>query len=276
MNQKALCIVSRYAGIEWVNFLSKFKNYDVYIVVDDNSNDYSKIYSEFSNVKILQFEEKECEKYGFIGALKGMMPGSKGTLRGGPTENKRNAFAWDKAFYYFAKVNNSYEYVWFLEDDVFIYDETSLFKIDYQYSNQDLISGEFNQDFIEDDNLPYPNKWWWQTMYRLGNFKPEGIFYSCYAFHIRLSKKFIKKIEDYADKYKTLFYHEAFLPIICIQNNLSFAYPDEFRFSRPSLEIDKNTKKGILGSEKCYFFHPIKDLKEHECYRGLATDDLLV
>jgi hypothetical protein len=260
MNQKALCIISRYPKIEWITFLSRFENYDVYIVADDNSSDYSSIYKDFSNIKILQFKEKECEDHGFAGSV-------NGTLRGGPSANEKNVLGWDKAFYYFAKINNSHEYVWFLEDDVFIYDETSISKIDYQYINQDLLSTQIGQDLIGDNNLAYPSGWWWHKMYTLGNFKPEGMFYKCCAFHIRLSKNFIKKIEDYADEYKTLFFVEAFIPITCMKNNLSFAHPREFMFSRASIELNENTKKIILNGGEDYFFHPIKNVQEHEMYR---------
>lgn len=262
MNKNCVCIVSGAPNIEWLNFLSKFKDYDVYIVADDNSNNYSSIYKEFLNVKIIQFENEECEKYGFKGCQSGI-------ARRDP---KKKVFAWDKAFYYFAKINNSYEYVWFLEDDVFIFSETSLQRVDKKYTNQDLITKEISRDLISDDNLAYPKVWWWEAMYKIGNFKPENNFYKCAngAFHIRLSKKLIQEIGNHADKYKTLFFHEALVPVICMQNNLSFASPSEFKFSQPSCELDGNVKKMIFadGMKQHFFYHPIKDPKEHEHYRN--------
>ena len=48
--------------------------------------------------------------------------------------------AWDKALYYFGVENKNYEFIWFLEDDVFFHEENTLIQIDNQYSREDLLS----------------------------------------------------------------------------------------------------------------------------------------
>ncbi len=209
MNKKALCIVSKFPKIEWLNFLSKFENYDVYIVADDNSEDYCSIYNNFYNVKILQFQDKECEESGFVGTLKHIR---------NKFVNERSVFGWDKAFYYFAKINSSYEYVWMLEEDVFFYNEQSLLNIDEIHPKEDLLCKKIIEHFIgTDSNLSYPNEWWWPTINRLGGLKFDSPFLRSDAYQIRVSKKLIEKIEEYADTYKTLFYHEACVPMICVK-----------------------------------------------------------
>ena len=51
MNKNCVCVVSKIVNLEWLNFLSKFKNYDVYIVADDNSQNYKEKYKEYKKVK---------------------------------------------------------------------------------------------------------------------------------------------------------------------------------------------------------------------------------
>ena len=59
---------------------------------------------------------------------------------------KKDITAWEKALYYFCKIEVEHEYVWFIEDDVFFYNEDTLFNIDYKYSNSDLLSNVYNEN----------------------------------------------------------------------------------------------------------------------------------
>lgn len=265
MNKKALCIVSKIANPEWVEFLSKFNEYDVFIIADDNSEDYQKKYENFPKVKIFQFQDEECEKAGFTGLTRDVHP--RFILPN--KSDKKLVWAWDKAFYYFCVINQFYDYVWFLEEDVFIYDESSLSKIDNNYAEEDLLSPVINLDRVEkNSNLGYPKYWWWTKICRLENFKQlTPLFYRSYAFHIRVSKKLIQKIREHAFEHRSLFFHEAFIPMICIKNNLSFSNPAELQISRPCVELREEDKIKIYGAERYYFFHPIKNLEEHEMYR---------
>jgi hypothetical protein len=251
-------------NIEWLNFLSKFNNYDVYIIADDNSQDYKEKFKEFSKVKIIQFNDKECEAVGFTGLTKGIEPGLI-------VEGKKNksVWAWDKAFYYFCIINQFYDYVWFLEEDVFIYDEMSLLKIDSKHAEEDLLSPIIYCDKVEENsNLGHPGYWWWKKICQLENFKQlTPLFYKSFAFHIRVSKKLIQKIKDHVYEYKSLFFLEAFIPMICIKNDLSYSNPIELQISRPCVELNQESKMKIFGVEKYYLFHPIKNLEEHEMYR---------
>ncbi len=50
--------------------------------------------------------------------------------------------AWDKAFYYFNRINLQYDHVWFIEEDVFIPSAEIIQQIDLQHPSADLISRE--------------------------------------------------------------------------------------------------------------------------------------
>jgi|LauGreDrversion4_2_1035121.scaffolds.fasta_scaffold00721_3 hypothetical protein len=270
MNKSCICIVSRVVNIEWLKFLSKFNNYDVYIVADDNSQDYKEKYKEFSKVKIIQFDDEECEKAGFAGLTKGIEPTS--IMEG---KKGKSVWAWDKAFYYFAIKNKSYENMWLIEEDVYVYDEMSFIYLDKKNIGIDLVSPTISQDFVDaGSNEYYPNGWWWRKIcvVNKGMKYESPDFLRCLAFHVRVSKKMIEKIKEYVGLYGCLFFHEACLPMICKMNNLSFSNPDELSISIPCRELPESRKDGILSFRKYYFFHPIKNLERHEKYRLICSD----
>jgi hypothetical protein len=111
----------------WIEFLSKFTKYDIYIILDDNSRDYKRDYykfqftnnkyTTFTNViNIIQIDDLECEKNGFSESTTVTIP--------------KKVTSWDKAIYYFSSINKNYDKVWFFEDDVFFHNEQSLLNID--------------------------------------------------------------------------------------------------------------------------------------------------
>ena len=124
----SICLICYKPTDIWVNFLQKFTKYDIYIIIDDNSKDYKENYSNFSNINIIQINDEECIKNGFVNM--------NFTI-------KKNITSWDKAMYYFSTVNTLYNKVWFLEDDVFLYDEKTLLSIDLKYNNSDLLSRSY-------------------------------------------------------------------------------------------------------------------------------------
>jgi hypothetical protein len=53
MNNTCVCLICYKPNDIWINFLSKFIKFDIYIVIDDNSTDYTGQYSNFSNINII-------------------------------------------------------------------------------------------------------------------------------------------------------------------------------------------------------------------------------
>ena len=106
MNTKAISIISKDLQFEWINFLQKFQNYDIFIVIDDNVIDYQAIYQEkYKNIHFIQIEAEEYQQKNYKNVNKiGVYKEISGC---------------EKALYYFTHVNKKYEYVWFIEDDVF-------------------------------------------------------------------------------------------------------------------------------------------------------------
>ena len=114
----ALCLVTTTPTNEWCEYLNRFTQYKLYIMVDDNNFDYTLYKTMFPKLFFIKFMHDSYRVNGY-------------------TNTKFDNTAWDKALYYFSKINTTYIYVWFIEDDVYIPKQESLILLD-KYSN-DLI-----------------------------------------------------------------------------------------------------------------------------------------
>ena len=104
----------------YLEFLNNFTNYEVYIIIDDNSVNYTLLYSaKHTNLRFIQIPDEICSQYGFTNV------NNFGVLK--------HISGWDKALYYLSlnfKNTDSNTKIWFIEDDVFFYDEETLLRID--------------------------------------------------------------------------------------------------------------------------------------------------
>ena len=237
-----VCLLCYKPNDIWLNFLTKFTKYHIYIVIDDNSKDYKKDYSNFSNIHIIQIDNNVCRAHGFINMNYII---------------KKDITAWEKAMYYFSSVNTCYNKMWFFEDDVFFYDEESLLQIDSKYKNSDLLSREFNNTYIGG----LRNFWLWDKI----NISFEPPYYRSMTCCIRISPELLSKLKNYAQKYKTLFFLEALFPTICMKYNLQHNTPDEFKnILYRKVYNDDNINKIDL-------YHPVKEIAKHTYYRDMLN-----
>ena len=88
----------------FLEFIKKLKkpNYDIYVIIDDN--DY-KIDDIYNNINFIYINNYESEKLGFKGSL---------------FKKNNIACSRDKALYYFSHKVTNYDYIWLIEEDVFI------------------------------------------------------------------------------------------------------------------------------------------------------------
>ena len=121
-HKNALCILTRYYNQYWIDFLNQFENHDVYLVIDDNNTKYE---ASYGNVRIIQVDDEVCMQNNYY--------------KSSSWSNLKDIVAWDRALYYFNRINRDYENVWFLEDDVFIMSEKVINEIDKEYPNSDLL-----------------------------------------------------------------------------------------------------------------------------------------
>ena len=111
-----------------IRFYTKFKHegYDVFIVVDNNN--YARRDSG-SGVKLIKVDDFICVSEGFVNLNSALA-----------MRTQRSCSAWDKALYYFTKVNGTYQNIWFIEDDVFVPAVQTIVNMDRKYGEADIIS----------------------------------------------------------------------------------------------------------------------------------------
>lgn len=222
-------------------FLNTFTKYDVYIIIDDNSVDYSKQYNlQNKNIHFVQINDELCYKNGFVGASFLLGDG-------------KQVAGWEKALYYFSTINNKYyNHIWFCEEDVFFYSEETLINIDTQNINGDLLSNTGG------DNPKGQNTdWIWNRI----KIKIPPPYYCNMMCAVRMSTALLLKIKNYASFYNTLFYLEALFSTICKSSGLIHNTLDELK------TILYRKEYSLSDINKHNLFHPVKNIAIHEMYR---------
>jgi hypothetical protein len=237
MNSKAICLITFSPNELNLDFLSTFINYDIYVIIDDNLNTYSELKTRYNNkINFIQIENINCANSGFKNT-------SSITL-------KKSVAGWDKALFYFA-CNHAYnyDYVWFMEDDVYFYNENTLIDIDNKYDKTDLLC---NSSFKE----AKLNEWLW---YRI-NINFPTPYYCGMVCICRFSRNMLESIKDYTIQNKTLFFLEALFPTIAVKYNLTYiSNPIEFI----TVTHRENFSLNYELLNKTNLYHPIKDVTDH-------------
>lgn len=233
MKDCAICLVSFRPNKIYSVFFEKFINYDIYVIIDDNDYNENHFKNNYPNINFIKIKNDDCSSNGFRNL-------SYITLR-------KEVTGWEKALYYFSHIKQNYKYIWFMEDDVYFYNENTLLNIDNKYKNIDLLC---NSSF-EEAKL---NEWLW-NMIKI-NYSPP--YYCGMMCIVRFSNKMIQSIKEYAAKNNTLFFLEACYPTIAIKNKLSYIKnPQEF------LSVTHRDNHNIDLLNKHNLYHPIKNLNEH-------------
>lgn len=235
-NNNAICLITLNPNKIWCNFLNTFTSYKIFIIVDDNNFDLSDYESKYTNINFIKVDNELCKLAGYTDVN---------------LEVKKLISGWDKALYYFGiQNNNKYEFVWFIEDDVFFCNENTIIQIDMHYPNSDLLSNGYGES---DGNK---NIWKWNSI-DIINYSPP--YYSGMMCAVRMSIKMLNCINNYATLNGKLFFLEALFPTLSIKNNLLYDIPQELNEIHYRYEFD-NVNCNTL-------YHPIKDLNRHNSLR---------
>ena len=119
-------------------------SYSYFNIFSVNLRESGSVISACPNLHIIQIQNDVCAEHGFTDANP-FVKDSKGRVISGC----------EKALYYLSSVNTSYDKVWILEDDAFIYNESTLLTIDSTYPASDCLSPEY------EENLPKNGGWHW-------------------------------------------------------------------------------------------------------------------
>jgi hypothetical protein len=192
--------------------------------------------SDFENIKYIQINNQNCIKYGFQNTNTIIL--------------RKEVTGWDKALFYFTYISKKYENIWFMEDDIFIYNENVLLQIDEKNENADIIC---NSSF-EEAKL---NEWLWRYI----KIEMPPPYYCGMMCACRMSKNMLSALKDYTIRHKTLFFLEACFPTIAQKYELNYVNPIEMKTitHRNQFDISEFNNNGI--------FHPVKNIDLHDKIR---------
>lgn len=131
----------------------------------------------------------------------------------------KDAVAWDKAFYYFGCNEHPYDFVWLIEDDVYIPSTKVLYDITEKYNIYDVVVGKVIND------TGYGNNWHhWKYV------KPhmKGPYLSARVCSAGVSRKLFEVAATYIKETQYIPFIERFIPSIAAQNNLKIVEAYEF------------------------------------------------
>ena len=238
-----ICLICFKPNIIWLDFLTQFHHYDVYVVVDDNAESYKQKYESYSSLKFVQIPNEECILNGFLDVNYVI---------------QKKVTGWEKALYYFSTLDISSKNVWFIEDDVFFYNEQTLLNIDSKYVESDLLTTNTS---YKQNLTGRKNDWLWDKVYM----KIPPPYYKCLCSVVRMSGPMLQTIKTYANTHKTLSFMEALFPTLCNQASLAYARPSEF---------DTVVWRTFYADDACNrlnLYHPVKHIERHLVLRRMIA-----
>lgn len=244
MRENAICLITIKPNIIWIDFLSKFQSYEVYIVLDDIDSDVKLFEDKYPSIHFIKITNEECINTGYIHSS--YMPTSSLQFN--------EIIAWDRALYYFTNIGGKHEHIWFLEDDCFFYDENTLLNIDGKHYFADLLCKDKNPEPKENEWL-----WFWPA---IKIYFPQPYFHSPIC-AVRLSNRMLFYLNEYVKQHKKLFFIEAMFPSIAHRNYLNYELCEELD------QLHWRRNWNIDEFNKIKVFHPIKNMEEQMKIRCL-------
>jgi hypothetical protein len=167
----------------------------------------------------------------------------------------KDIIAWDKALYYFCRIDPTAEYVWFIEDDVFIPRIDLISEIDAKHPDADLLTKQHTS------RVNNPNWPGWSAP-GLENIHVTAHYQSLNC-AVRLSRRLLSLISDFANKHGQLTFLECFFNSLAVQGGLKVETPEELSL----LAFEPQTD--YKSFDKNHMYHHIKNYSLHPLIRKL-------
>lgn len=229
----AVCVLSRYYNETWIDFLNTFTHYDVFFVVDDMTKLYE---TPVNKVHVLQIPDSTCREANYYNSS--------------TVSNLKDIVAWDKALYYFNRMNPTYDHVWFLEEDVFVFSEDILRNIDNTYAASDLLSAF--HEINETGDIYQGWNHWVNVIHRIGTPWAHSLISTT-----RLSRRLLDRIDEYIGD-RPLLFIEALFNTLALQNQYKVDTPEEMQ---TTITYDTVWDREQVDTTKIY--HPFKKIEDH-------------
>lgn len=238
-----MCVKPNKIHIDFLNSISKYK---IFILCDDNNCNTDNI----TNIEIIKIDENECMNNGY---------------KNSNFFVNKNPSAWDKVFYYFNKININYDYVWILEDDVFVPNNDAFMYLDNKYGHSDLLCKANISNLTNND---------WQ-LWDSANNKYDKPWYSSMVCCCRISKKLFEEIGKYVEEKGELFFIEIMINTIANHKKLIIKEIEELSNIDPKPKENNRYRhfingrkiwmtKTIIDLKKNFLYHPVKNIELHE------------
>lgn len=240
----AVAVITRDINEQWLSFLNDFKHHNCFLFIDNVSVTISHIQQKYPNVKIMQIQNDDCEKHGFIHSSSiNKMP---------------HIIAWDRALYHMC-CNEQYELTWFIEDDVFFYSEQTLTDMENRHKTCDMLLCDATKSQTR-------TGWnWWKALEHDVNGPPYA---NSLIVCSLMSRRMMDKIKEHAETHKKLYYIEALFPIIAHSNGFNVEDDNEYLGkTRVQWNTIPHTKHDFNNLNKNWIYHPVKDMNTHVEWR---------
>ena len=249
MNNSAICLLCIRPNKIQIDFFNTISNYKLFMLCDDNNCNMN-----IENIEVIKIDDNECFNSGF---------------KNSNCCVEKNPSAWDKVFYYFSKINpNNFDYVWILEDDVFVPNNDAFWNLDNKYGAADLLSrSNICNSQIND----------WQLWYSANN-KYDLPWYSSMVCCCRISNKLFAEIGKYVEEKGELFFIETMINTIANHKNLIIKEVEEFEDIIAKARLGNRYRhfsngkiiwmtKSIPNIRENYLYHPVKNIELQEASR---------
>lgn len=237
-------------------FYDELNNYfDIYVIYDEYEkcevDSFCNINFDFNRMNYVTVNDDYCAKKGYKNAQ--YIPGK--------THITKTPISLDKALLFFRKQNifsiaSKYNFVWFIEDDVFIPSAEAMIKLDKKYKKQQQADLVVPNNNLKKDNI---KDWHWPEI--MNKIKPP--YYSSMICAFGASRNLLNEIDAYVKEHKTLFFAEAMFNTIAMQKGLKVIDAKELK----SIVWMGEWSESQIYLRQNNLFHPVKDIASHNKIR---------
>lgn len=219
--------------IDHINFLKDLPGYEIYFICDSNEQLDE---PPAPHIHFIQINDEECRNSKYINAA---------------ITVHKEITSWDKSLYYFCKLNKNYSYIWFIEDDVFIPEESTIHNIDIKYPGADLVVGGHSENKTGDMG------WHWGSVWERAKHRIDLPWYSAMVCSVRMSRTLLDCLAKEIERQERVLFVEMFFNTVAAHNSLIVTVAPELSTIHYRKDWDGNE------FNKTNLFHPIKDISTH-------------
>ena len=155
--------------------------------------------------------------------------------------------SWAKSTFFICRLAPKYDFVWLMEDDVYIPSKASFIAMLRLSTNQDLVVKSLTS---HNDSLDWVH--WEHAEYHYSFPEP---WYKSLVCVMGMSNTMITKVDDYIQEFRNMGFVEYFFLSIAVHNNLTILNPSTLS----TIECQTDFSCENVNNSNMNWFHPVKD-----------------